>query len=248
MARITKYFPLAQRIYFFQGVRAILPSLPGIAAWSLVTAIAMVKSTLTLAQTLGMSLFVYAGSSQLAVLPLIALAVPVWTVLLTAAIINLRFVVFSAVLQPHFKCLPWWRRLLLSYLSVDITFILFSSHFSASSSESISTEKKEAYFYGLALPNMLMWQGSALLGILLAQYIPDSWGLSLAGILVMLALLLPLVATRSGLFAGMSAAVVSVLAHSLPYKLNLILAVLSAVTVGLITEHFLAKRSLDERR
>ncbi len=246
MARITQYFSPAQRIYFFQGVRAIVPSLPGIAAWSLVTAIAMVKSALTLAQTLGMSLFVYAGSSQLAALPLIALAVPVWMVLLTATIINLRFVVFSAILQPHFKHLPWWRRLLLSYLSVDITFILFSSHF-PTSSESISAEEKEAYFYGLALPNALMWQGSALLGILLAQYIPDSWGLGLAGVLVMLALLLPLVATRPGLFAGMSAAIVSVVAHSLPYKLNLILAVLSAVTVGLMTEHFLAKRSLHER-
>lgn len=228
------------RLQFIRGMRAILPSLAGITAWSLVTGIAMAKSTLTLGQTFGMSLFVYAGSSQLAVLPLLLASTPVWTVLLTALFVNLRFVVFSAILQPHFKSLPLWRRLLISYFAVDITFILFSTHFANDSTT--PTAEKEAYYYGLGIINFLMWQSVAVIGILLGHSIPDSWGLGLAGILVLLALLLPLVATRPGLLAAITAAIVAVATHSLPYKLNLILAVLSAVIVGLITEESLAKK------
>ncbi|MGT2492360.1 AzlC family ABC transporter permease [Cupriavidus basilensis] len=54
-----------------------------------------------------------AGSAQLSVLPLFAAGLPLWTVWLTAAIVNLRFVIFSAGLQPHFSYLPLWRRTLL---------------------------------------------------------------------------------------------------------------------------------------
>ena len=48
----------------------------GIAAWALVTGVAMIKSGLTLPLAMFMSLAVYAGSAQLAALPLIAVNAP----------------------------------------------------------------------------------------------------------------------------------------------------------------------------
>ena len=77
----------------------------------------MSKSVLTVGQATVMSLLVYAGSSQLAVLPLFAAKLPLWTILLTAAMVNIRFVIFSAGLTPHFAHLPMWRRLCLLYTS-----------------------------------------------------------------------------------------------------------------------------------
>ncbi|SIT72602.1 AzlC protein [Burkholderia sp. b13] len=73
----------------------------------------MSKSVLTVPQALGMSLLVYAGSSQLAVLPLLAAKLLMWTVLLTAAMANTRFIVFSAGLAPIFRtcqgrAVCWW--------------------------------------------------------------------------------------------------------------------------------------------
>ena len=91
-------------------MRDFSPAVLAIVSWGLVTGIAMSKSVLTLPQALGMSLLCYAGSSQLAVLPLLAAKLPLWTVLLTAAMVNLRFVIFSAGLAPHFSYLPMWRR------------------------------------------------------------------------------------------------------------------------------------------
>ncbi len=109
---------------FFEGVP--LTCVPGNAVVGLVTGIAMTKSVLTVPQALGMSFAVYAGSSQLAVLPLFAAKRPLWTVLLTAAMVNLRFVIFIAGLAPHFSYLSLRRRLLLGYFNGDIIYLMFS--------------------------------------------------------------------------------------------------------------------------
>ena len=58
-------------------------------------------------------------------LPLFAAKLPLWTVLLTAAMVNLRFVIFSAGLAPHFSYLPLRRRLVLGYFNGDIIYLLF---------------------------------------------------------------------------------------------------------------------------
>ena len=73
---------------FREGARDYSPTLMAIFSWGLVTGIAMSKSVLTLPQALTMSLLCYAGSSQLAVLPLLAAKLPIWTALLTAAMVN----------------------------------------------------------------------------------------------------------------------------------------------------------------
>ena len=74
---------------FLDGVKTFSPAVPATFSWGLVTGIAMAKTVLTIPQALGMSLAVYAGSSQLAVLPLFAAKLPLWTILLTAAMVNL---------------------------------------------------------------------------------------------------------------------------------------------------------------
>ena len=79
-----------RRQEFARGAKDILPAMPGAAAWGVVTGVAMVKSGLAVHWALAMSLTAYAGSAQLAVLPLLADASPVWLIAITALITNLR--------------------------------------------------------------------------------------------------------------------------------------------------------------
>ena len=51
------------------GFHAVLPTMLGIGAWGLVTGVAMVKAGMSVPLAIYMSLTVYAGSAQLAVLP-----------------------------------------------------------------------------------------------------------------------------------------------------------------------------------
>ncbi|MCS6762701.1 MAG: AzlC family ABC transporter permease [Candidatus Protistobacter heckmanni] len=116
---------------FLDGQASLSPYLLGIAAYGIATGVAMAKSALSLSQAILMSVSVYAGSAQLASLPLIGADAPTWAVALTATIVNLRFLIFSAALQPHFRHLPVLRRLTLSYCNVDNNFVLFMSRFGA---------------------------------------------------------------------------------------------------------------------
>src|SRR5689334_14443310 len=93
-----------------EGFRDGFPLMLGISAWAVVVGVTMVKSGLTPLQASGMTLLVYAGSAQLASLPLIATQAPIWVIFLTGFVVNLRFVIFSALLAPHFAHLHWRKR------------------------------------------------------------------------------------------------------------------------------------------
>jgi predicted branched-subunit amino acid permease len=125
--------PVSQRIWqhpeFAQGARDMLPVAPGIAAWGLMTGVAMMKSGLSLVESLAMALTVFAGSSQLASMPLIVAGAPIWVVLATGLCVNLRFVVFSIHLRPYVMHQPLWRRLVSGYLTADLSYVMFVKRF-----------------------------------------------------------------------------------------------------------------------
>ncbi len=97
------------RTRFLEAVRVSIPTMFGAMAWSIVVGVATIKGGLSLAQSLGITV-VSAGSAQLAALPLLAASAPAWVIFVTALIVNLRFVMFSALLAPHFSYLPWKTR------------------------------------------------------------------------------------------------------------------------------------------
>ncbi|MGF6657954.1 putative branched-subunit amino acid permease [Paraburkholderia youngii] len=229
---------------FREGARAYAPTLMAIFSWGLVTGIAMSKSVLTLSQALTMSLLCYAGSSQLAVLPLLAAKLPVWTVLLTAAMVNTRFVIFSVGLAPHFSYLPMWRRIVLGYFNGDVIYLLFVKK----SFPTGYVPGKEAYFWGMAVSSWLSWQVSSIVGILLASLIPDNWGLALAGTLALLPIMVSAVATRSTLAAVSVAAIVALLALDLPYRLALPFAVIAAIVAGSAADLMIERADLRRIR
>jgi predicted branched-subunit amino acid permease len=220
------------RAAFKDGVRTISPTLTAMFSWGLVTGIAMSKSVLTVPQALAMSLLVYAGSAQLAVLPLLAVKLPIWTVLLTAAMVNMRFVIFSVGLAPHFSYLPLRRRLLLGYFNGDLVYLLFQKKSFATG----YVPGKQAYFWGMSLASWVTWQVSSIIGILLASLFPDSWDLDLAGTLALIPIMISAIVSRSTLVAVIVAGIVALLADALPYRLALPLAVLAALAAGSVAD------------
>lgn len=233
-------FPPAERTGFLAGARRFAPSLPATFSWGLVTGVAMSKSVMTMPEAIGMSLLVYAGSAQLAVLPLFAAGMPLWTIWLTAAVVNLRFVIFSAALQPHFSYLPLWRRTLLGSFNGDLHFVFFMQRFQAPGYES----GKEGYFWGMALTNFVMWQVSSLAGILLASLFPDSWGLALAGTLALIPVMVSTINSRSTLMAVAVSAVLALFFFDLPYRLGLVVAVVGAIAAGMASDQMAARTTL----
>ncbi|TMG76374.1 MAG: AzlC family ABC transporter permease [Betaproteobacteria bacterium] len=99
------------------GALAAASLLVGIVPWGIVAGVAMVSAGLSRAEAVGMSLLVFAGSAQLAVLPLLIAKAPLWVMYATALVVNLRYVIYSAVLAPYFEHLSRpWRALLMPLL------------------------------------------------------------------------------------------------------------------------------------
>jgi predicted branched-subunit amino acid permease len=218
------------------GVRYGLPTLFGIGAWGMVIGVAMVKSGLTVLQATGMTLLVFAGSAQLASLPLIAAGAPAWVIFATAVVVNLRFVIFSVLLGPHFSHLPLRQRFCLGYICGDISVALFLQRFPTP----VPAPGKLSFLKGLLYPNWLAWQAGSLAGVFVGSAVPTEWGLGFAGTLAILCITVPLVANAAALTGVVVALFVSVLAHAMPYKLGLLVAVIvgmaAAMTVQAATE------------
>ncbi len=221
-----------------EGLKAGLPSLFGIAAWGMVVGVAMVKSGLSVPQSLVMTLLVFAGSAQLASLPLILANAPIWVILATALVVNLRFVIFSALMAPHFAHLPWRQRFLLGYVSGDMTVAIFMQRFPSET----PALGKVSYLKGLLYPNWSAWQIGSIAGIFLGSAIPAEWGLGFAGSLAILCILVPMIINSAALCGVLVAGATSVLAYGFPYKLGLLSAVVLGMGTAMLIEELLEKR------
>ena len=198
----------------------------------LVTGVAMVKGGMSTPLALFMSLTVYAGSAQLAVLPLMAAGAPLWVIWLTASCVNLRFVIFSSMWRSYFAHLPRRRRMALGYFSGDVIFVSFMKRYPQPEPEATQLP----YFWGAATTNWLAWQIPSVAGIILANAIPLSWGLGFAGVLALLGILLSMLGERSSWLATAVAGSAAVAAFALPLKLNILVAIAAAVAAGLAME------------
>src|SRR4051812_21370486 len=200
----------------------MVPLATGIAAWGLMTGVAMVKSGMSVVEALAMTFLVYAGSSQLAAIPLIVAGAPVWVILATGFCVNLRFMVFSLHLRPYLMHMPRWRRMTHGYLTADMSYALFTRKYPRPPESAAEQRGQEAYLTGNYCVTWVAWMVLSLVGILLANMIPQSWGLGFAGVLSLVAIVCSMATTRLRVLAVLIAGVTAVAAYALPLKLNIV--------------------------
>lgn len=219
---------------FRRGARDMAGITLGISAWGLVTGVAMIKSGLSMPLALLMSLVVFAGSSQLAALPLLAAGAPLWVLWATAFCVNLRFVIFSAQWRPYFAHLPLASRLRIGYFAADLNYVAFMRRFP----EPLPAPEQRPYFWGGVALNWTAWQVPAILGIVLADRVPTHWGLGFAGVLALLGLSYSLLSDLKTWVSAAVAGCAAVAAYALPLRLNIVVAIAAAVAAGLLIERW----------
>ena len=224
--------PIWRHPEFARGSRDMVGVSLGIAAWGLVTGVAMAKSGLSLAMAILMSLLVFAGSAQLAALPLIVAGAPIWMVWAIALCINLRFVIFSAQWRPYFAHLPRWQRMLRGYFTADLNYVVFMARFPQPRPE----PEQMPYFWGGVAVNWPSWQLPTMIGLGLGDSIPTEWGFGFAGILALLGLLYSLLSDRASWLAAAVASGAAIATVALPLKLNVVVAIAAAIVAGLLID------------
>lgn len=218
-------------------MRDTLPMSIGIAAWGMVAGVALAKSGMGVPMAIFMSLVTYAGSAQIAALPLIASGAPMWVIFATTLCVCLRFMAFSFQYRPYFTHLSRGQRAAISFLMGDTNFVIFIRRFPTR----LPDVAYEHYFLGSAFVTFCAWQSSITTGIVAGNVIPPSWGLSFAGTMALLALTCTQLRDRASWAAATVAAGAAVAAYAMPLKLNIVVAIAAAVSIGILGDHF--KRS-----
>lgn len=197
------------------------------------------QSGLSTANTLIMSLLVYAGSAQLIAVSLFAAGVSPLSVIFTTLIVNLRHLLMSAALAPYLK---HWRKVLIPLFSFELTDETFALH-------SVAFPDHGAQPSQTLLINVIAqsaWVAGTLLGVFAGNLITDvrPFGLdyALAGMFAAL-LVFQIKNARMALIALLAGALSIFLLISGAGQWNVILATVIAATCGVFIETWTKKSS-----
>jgi 4-azaleucine resistance transporter AzlC len=215
------------------GARAIVPVLFALLPFGLAFGATAASSGFSPVEALGMSVIVAAGAAQLAMVQLVSAGASVAVVVLTVLVINLRLMLYSASLAPHFRRLPLWWKSLLSYHLTDQAYAATITRFDEGE---IKEPDKRWYYLGTGLAIWTTWQAATMTGVFLGSWISEGWSLDFVLPLVFIALVVPAVKDRTTGAAALAAGVAAVFAAALPLNLGLIGATLVGVLGGLATE------------
>lgn len=217
---------------FTAGTRIALPVVLGIIPFGLVVGVTATESGLPPGLGVAISAIVFAGASQLATVQLLDAAAAVPVIVLTALVINLRFVMYSAALEPHVRGIRRLVRLSMAYLLTDQAFAISL----VSWSQRPDRPHHQWFYFGVALPLFAMWMITTVIGVYAGALVPESWGLGFAVALVFMALVFPAVTDRASAAAAVAAGVAALLADPLPLNLGLPIAALAGIATGMIAE------------
>ena len=201
---------------------------------------------------LAMSSIVLAGSAQFVGTQLFAAGAPGALIILTTFVVNLRHMLYSASVAPYLSRLRLRWKLLLAYLLSDE----LQSSLSLELVERWISDPRDVPHCGgpkgptcrdtnsgqleRLIATKAGDQGkvivSTALGIYVGARIPESWNLEFALPLTFVALVRPAVTDRATAAAAIAAGMVAVLAHGLALRLGLIMAAVTGIGIGILTE------------
>ncbi|HEY3291374.1 MAG TPA: AzlC family ABC transporter permease [Anaerolineae bacterium] len=223
-----------RRTEFWNGVKDTFPLVVGAIPFGIIFGALAITSGVTPGGTLAMSAIVFAGSSQFIAAGLVAHSTPVFVIILTTFVVNLRHALYAASLAPHMKHLPQRWLAPLGFWLTDESFVVVIARYTRND----ASPYKHWYFLGSAVFMYANWQLCTFIGLVAGQAIPNpgAWGLDFALVVTFIGMLAQFVRNRPALIASAVAGLVAILAHGLPNQMGLLVAAVFGIVAGVITE------------
>jgi len=163
------------------------------------------QSGLEPVEIVAMSLLVFAGASQFAMVQLFSQAAPAPIVIASVLFINLRHLLMATSLKPAFQRLPLARRLFAAFFLTDESFAMATGHFRRGG-------RSVAYYFTFAIALFVLWNLATVIGIVVGGAIGDP--------------------RRFGVDFAITATFIGIVVLALRHQEDIVIALVSALVAG----------------
>jgi len=215
---------------FLKGIIDVSPLMIPVVPFGLIYGILAIDIGFSPLATMGMSLIVFGGASQIILLQLFSGGASSLVIISSVGAVNSRHLLYGAVISEHVSDLKLIWKIILSYFLIDQAFATSNDYFKKS-------KEKNKYFHlvGGGFTCWVVWQSTTFLGIILGASIPEKLGLSFAVPLTFLAILVNDFRKLINVIVIIISGLVATLGFNyIPYKAYVIVAALTGLFVAMI--------------
>lgn len=223
-----------ERSAYFRGLRASLPFTVVAIPFGMLFGVVSTEAGLHVWETMVFTIAVFAGASQFAAIQTMQENAPVVIVLLTALAVNLRMLMYSVALAPHFGTTPLWLRAVMSYFLVDQTFA--TTIVEVEKNPHLTQAEKVAFFFGTVTPIVPAWFAAALAGAIVGRAVPPEWALDFALPITFLGMVAPMLRSLPHVAAAATGIALSLALAWMPFGTGLLVAATIAMAVGALLD------------
>ncbi|AOZ90982.1 AzlC family ABC transporter permease [Paenibacillus crassostreae] len=224
---------------FWQGVKDCVPTLLGYLSIGFAAGVVGNTSGMSLTEIALMSALLYAGSGQFIAAGMIAASSPISAIIFTIFFINLRHLLLSAAIAPHFQGKSVIQNVLIGSQLTDETFGVAMNQ--------VASGKPLGYRWmlGLNITAYLNWFLATVAGGLLGKWIPhpEKYGLDFALPAMFIGLLVLQMNHSKKFVTQVIVALSSVLivigaSYLIPGSMGIIMAAVLSATIGVVYEQW----------
>jgi len=215
---------------FLKGITDVSPLMIPVIPFGLIFGILSIDIGFSPLATMGMSLIVFGGASQIILLQLFSGGASSFVIISSVGAVNSRHLLYGAVVSEHVSDLKLIWKIIISYFLIDQAFATSNEYFK-------KNKEKNKYFHliGGGFTCWVVWQTTTFLGIILGAAIPEKLGLSFAVPLTFLAILVNDFRKMNNIIVILVSGLVATLGFNhIPYKAYVIVAALAGLFAAMI--------------
>ena len=222
---------------FLKGIIDVSPLMIPVIPFGLIFGILSIDIGFSPLATMGMSLIIFGGASQIVLLQLFSGGASSIIIISSVGAVNSRHLLYGAVVSEHTSDLKLIWKIIISYFLIDQAFARSNEYF-----KNNKNKNKHFHLIGGGVTCWLIWQTTTFLGIVLGATIPEKLGLSFAVPLTFLALLVNDFRKLINVIVIITSGLVATLGYTyIPYKAYVIVAALTGLLIATVFSRIIKK-------
>lgn len=216
------------------GARDTIPVIVGAIPFGIIFGALAINAGLSVAATIGMSLFVFAGSSQFVAAGLVAQGAGILVIVATTFVVNLRHALYSASLGPYLSKLSHRWLLPLGFWLTDETYAVVIQRYARDD----DSPNRHWYHLGSSVAMYSNWLLCTVVGIAAGTQLKGmaDWGLEFAMVVTFIGIVVPLLKNMPMILCAVVSGVVAVLLREMPSQLGLMLGALAGIAIAMVVD------------